>query len=90
VAAVEQGQRFTQQICCSDSRLAAAMPDRRGPGCIAHEMFEMAMARLGDRLRPQGCLRPRLAVVESADEDRHRSMSGLPRTAGVAIDLQLT
>jgi hypothetical protein len=89
-AAVEKGQRFTQQIWCSDSRLAAAMPGRRGPGCIPHEMFEMAMVRLDDRLGPQECHRPRLAVAGSADEGRGRSLSGQRRTAGVAIDLQLT
>ena len=32
-------------------RLAAAMPDRRDPERVRHAMFEMVMARVGDRVR---------------------------------------
>ena len=45
-------------------RLADAMPDRRDPRRICHDMFEMVMARVSfDCLRPQGCHRSRPAAT---------------------------
>src|SRR5437870_5910944 len=68
-------------------RLADAMPDRRDPNRICHEMFEMVMARVSaiacghkdaidlDRLRHDPLMK--LAVG--------RALPGQRRTAGLAI-----
>ncbi len=79
-------------------RLAAAMPDRRDPDRILHEMFEMVAARamaiarvrirdvVDARVRIQGRHRPRPAAPRSAHEGRRRPLSADRRVASVAID----
>jgi hypothetical protein len=67
-------------------RLAAAMPNRRDPDRIRHAMFEVVMARVGDRPRAQGCDRPRPAAPRFAHEGRGRPLSADRGALGVAID----
>ena len=69
-------------------RLAKAMPDQRDGDRIRHAMFEMVIAHHGDRLRSQGCDRPRPPAPRSVHEGRGRALSGQRCSPRLAIDDQ--